>query len=645
MLIRLLLALSSVFFTGYVPIYFLLLYRYKADTEYRSFSGRVFIFFTSFYAGFFITSNFLIILSIAKIKFDLAYIVIFSAAFFSAFLFIFIRKEISYKKSISIQGKNLFLRNQGFARSREHNSRYSFKTYSESVFEPCSNLNKKKSSVLSNAVFALLVFLISVSFLVVVFFAILFPIRFWDAISCWSLKAKAFFIDGSVIPFYSEHSYNFSHLSYPLYLPLAQTWFYIWFGKIEENLVKIIFALFYLSLIFIFYHLFRKKMDRLSAVSFIFIISVLPVIMDHGYIEYTNLVFSVVLFLGVYFLYRYLSYKYTTGMSLSSEYKSAAFRLTGQKSTECKPAESKPIECKSIKNETGVHVTGINEAGMNEAGGDKTGAHVEDEHKISEFETGKYERNEHERNEYERSEPEKGVHERSAYEKDITSGFNHLILSTIFFSILGSIRSEGLLFLILFLIVSTAFILSKIFKRIKGRQGLYAKISSIFIPLILVFLSIFLILPWFILRAKLKIPLASSEWLTVISQIRLENQGVTGVIEIFNISRAAGTLTTELFYSVYDSTRAFLGSSYGVIWAVLAVLFVLNFRNLFKSANWIYPLFIVTGFAAVFISIALIGEFAWSADRYVLHLLPLTYFWIFYNLPLFKHRKEPILKD
>jgi len=552
-LIKLFLALSSVFFAGYVIIYLLILNRYKAAAEYQSFSGRVFIFFISFYAGFFITSNFLILLSIAKIKFDLLYIVIFSAAFFSIFLFIFIRKEIRYKKIISSLDKKLFLKNKNATNSHGYKRSFSFKTNLKSVFAPCCNLIGEKSSRLSNTVFALLVFLISVSFLVVVFFAILFPIRFWDAISCWSLKAKAFFIDGSIMPFYSEHNYYFSHLSYPLYLPLAQTWIYIWLGSIEENLVKIIFPLFYASLIFIFYHLFKKRTGRLPAVFFVFVVSALPVIMDHGYIEYTNLVFSVVLFLGVYFLYRYLSYNCIQDKSLYAEHKSGVFESIGQKLDACN---------------------------------------------------------------------------------------NLLILSAIFFSVLALIRSEGLLFLVLFFTVSTAFSLSKILKIIKDRVGLTEKISPIFITFTPVFLSIFFMLPWFIFKGMLKIPLASSEWLTVFSQIRLENQSIKGVIEIFNIRRAAGALSSELFYSVYDSTQAFLGSSYGVIWAVLAVLLILNFKNLFKSANWIYPVFIAAGFAAVFISIALIGEFAWSADRYVLHLFPLTYFWIFYNLPLFNHGRE-----
>ncbi|MDZ7836920.1 MAG: glycosyltransferase family 39 protein [Actinomycetota bacterium] len=53
------------------------------------------------------------------------------------------------------------------------------------------------------------------------------------------------------------------------------------------------------------YHFFRKKLNQLLSMLLVFVFSVLPVIADHGYIEYTNLLFSVVLVLAVYFLYLY----------------------------------------------------------------------------------------------------------------------------------------------------------------------------------------------------------------------------------------------------------------------------------------------------------------------------------------------------
>ena len=74
-----------------------------------------------------------------------------------------------------------------------------------------------------NGIKSIIIILIAVNCLAVLFFALLFPIRFWDAISCWSLKAKAFFIDKNIFTFYLDHDYGFAHNSYPVYLPLIQT--------------------------------------------------------------------------------------------------------------------------------------------------------------------------------------------------------------------------------------------------------------------------------------------------------------------------------------------------------------------------------------------------------------------------------------
>ena len=544
-LIRLFLALASVFFTGYNPVYFMLLYKNKGKNEFGSFSGRFFIFFISFYAGLFITSNFLILLSLAKIKFNLLNTVLFSTIFFTISLAIFIRNKLTHRKIINIKEKSSLVKGRDklfWDKEALNSCKQSF--CSDREIEPVSYctsgsiLGKKQKRIFINLAFGFMVFFITACFLIVIFFAVLFPIRFWDAISCWSLKAKAFFIDGNVIQFYSGHNYDFSHLSYPLYLPLAQAWIYIWLGKVDENLVKIIFPIFYLSLIFIFYHLFKKRMSRLPAVSLVFIIAALPVIMDHGYIEYTNLLFSTVLFLGVYFLYEYIS---------------------------------------------------------------------------------------------------------AVNESDKTPCINYLFTAAFMFAILSSIRSEGMLFLLLFLIINLISGLLKFSKRNQDGYGLSNRlikvVSEIFIS---VFLSVFLLLPWLILMIKLKMPFAGSEWLNVFSSAGLNGKNIPDLFRTLNSSSAAGSLAGELFYSIYDSTHAFLGSSYGVIWAVLAVLLVFNFRHLFRKSNWVYPTFIVAGFSAVFISIALIGEFAWSADRYILHFLPLTYFWIFYNLPVFGHEKEQV---
>jgi hypothetical protein len=521
-LIRLLTAIISLFFIGYAPVYFLLLKNSSSALKFRSISGRVFVFFISFYTGMMVASIYLAILSLAGFKYSLANISIFSTVFFIASIYLFIRKELLISKSKL--GKDHDTKEQGFLID------------SGKKWKLCKKADR--------TIFYIFFFLIFINFLVVLFFALLFPIRFWDAIACWSLKGRAFFIDASIMPFFKSHDYQFAHLSYPLYLPLMQTWIYTWMGKINENLVKVIFPLFYLSGLFIFYYLFRQKYRRVIAIIYVFIFSALPVVMDHGYIEYTNLIFAIILMLAVYFFY----------LSVPPKGSVAA---------------------------------------------------IDPETK------------------------------------------NYLLLSTIFFGILAQIRSEGLFFLGIFLIIhlvlNIVFITKdknayKSFKTetrkttapsvSKFKINYYSRVILLIATPIL--FSLLLMTVWIVLKYKLNIQFLSGEWLSVLTGGQQNNIFSQ---EIFSFSQALKALFSELIFSAFDSTRAYLGSSYGILWGVLFIFFVLNIKKLFKNFNWIFFVFIAAGFIVLFLSLGVIVDFTWSTDRYVLHLLPLTYFWILYNLP------------
>jgi len=505
--LKLIFSILSLFFIGYVPAYFLILRSKDLAPNYRSISGKFFIFFISFYIGSLAASTFLMVLSLTGIEYHVEYIYSFGLIFFAFFLY------LQFKK-----GKNIF-----------------FKDFN--------------SSKLSWVLFIILIILITASSLVVVFFAFLFPIRFWDAVSCWSLKGKAFFIDSSIIPFYKNHSYQFSHLSYPLYLPLIQTWIYIWLGKVDETLVKVIFPLFYISALFILYNFFRQKFTRLAAALAVFVFSVVPIVVDYGYIEYTNLVYGVILLVGVYFFWQWLA---------------------------CSRG------CCNINN--------------------------------------------------------KGFH------------YYYLILSTIFFVILASIRSEGILYLFLFLLINLfCFIWDlvregiyisgpKVNKAISlenlGSKGAvnYRKTNNIkkfvFSVIIPILISIALLLPWFLLKHKLGLPLLSSEWLEV-----YKGQGLTGgTAAAFNAGESLSAIVSEFLFSSFDSTRAFLGSAYGPIWIILLFFFIINIGRLFNGRKWVFFVFVIFGLLSVFISLGFVEDFIWSVDRYLLHIFPLAYFWIISNM-------------
>ena len=104
--------------------------------------------------------------------------------------------------------------------------------------------------------------------------------------------------------------------------------------------------------------------------------------------------------------------------------------------------------------------------------------------------------------------------------------------------------------------------------------------------------------------------------------------GLSEISSLFSLKNASSAFLGEFLFSKFDSARAFLGSSYGIAWIVLAAMAAFNLKKLFKAFNWIFFVFLSAGFLALFISLGFIPEFAWSTERYMLHLFPLAYFWI-----------------
>ncbi len=535
--------------------------------------NRIFTLILSLFIGIWATNAYLIFLSLIKINFSFLKTVIFFVFFLIIFIFIIfkelcvLRKEkkknnLNFQQNLDFKDKNL-------------------------------NDDKKRRQLvlkkIQKVLFLIFTALIFFNFLVVLFFTFLFPIRFWDAISCWSLKGKAFFIDSNIYAFFLNHNYDFSHYSYPLYLPLAQTWLYLWIGNINETAVKVIFPVFYICLIYIIFYLFNKRYNKLYSIIFAFCLSSLPIVIDHGYIEYTNLLFSLILLLAVWFLYMFIKKWFNL------EYWPEYFKSLRQK------LNLVPKSHLNFKLNLGFQV-------------------------------------------------------------------NYLFLSSIFFAILSQIRTEGLFFSILFILITALlaiFNYKKIYKNLAFKESVYKSsyyknmkikkhsmtllkfkkcmlfYKTYFILPILtsIFLLIIVVIPWQILKQKLSIPFISLEWQKFFIQGFLSNK-FTDLFgfRMLNIN-SIKTIIFELFYSFNDSTRAFVGSFYGISWFVLLVLFFINIKRNFIKFNWVFFVFILFGFMSLYFSFIFIEEFKWSADRYLLHFFPLTYFYILYNLPMFKKNK------
>lgn len=69
----------------------------------------------------------------------------------------------------------------------------------------------------------------------------------WDGLLNWEIKARYAFFGNGVLPgnYYSSSGRGFSHPEYPLAIPFAELWLYLWMGEPHQLFVKIIFPLFY----------------------------------------------------------------------------------------------------------------------------------------------------------------------------------------------------------------------------------------------------------------------------------------------------------------------------------------------------------------------------------------------------------------
>lgn len=115
--------------------------------------------------------------------------------------------------------------------------------------------------------------IIAVSFIVLlcvlmIAACVFLPLYTWDSRAIWSFKAKVIFSQGTVLNSdFLDISRFHPHQSYPLLVPLAQNFFYLMLGTADEYLVKILFALMYVSMLALMYSFFNTSCGISKTVS------------------------------------------------------------------------------------------------------------------------------------------------------------------------------------------------------------------------------------------------------------------------------------------------------------------------------------------------------------------------------------------
>ena len=85
--------------------------------------------------------------------------------------------------------------------------------------------------------------------LIAIFFISLKHTLGWDGLLNWEIKARYAFLNSGTLPqsYYSNPGRGFSHPEYPLAIPFAELWLYLWMGAPHQFWIKTIFPLFYIA--------------------------------------------------------------------------------------------------------------------------------------------------------------------------------------------------------------------------------------------------------------------------------------------------------------------------------------------------------------------------------------------------------------
>jgi hypothetical protein len=106
------------------------------------------------------------------------------------------------------------------------------------------------------------------------------PLISWDAWAIWMLKAKAFYLDGTMSGFFERHEEFVGQPGYPLLVPLYATFLYTLNGGVADTTAKILSPCFFLALLGVFHHFARRSAAAVPALVFTAMLACVPMV-DH----------------------------------------------------------------------------------------------------------------------------------------------------------------------------------------------------------------------------------------------------------------------------------------------------------------------------------------------------------------------------
>lgn len=142
------------------------------------------------------------------------------------------------------------------------------------------------------------------------FRALIKPIEAFDAVAIYAIKSKIFFL-ARAIPqnYFPALAHSFPHPDYPLNIPLAETFMYLAMRNLNDQLVKIIFPLFFAGVLCLLYFAIRRFASRTYALLFTFLLASVPQFNAYAANAYQEVSLAFYYFASALFLFAWLEDK------------------------------------------------------------------------------------------------------------------------------------------------------------------------------------------------------------------------------------------------------------------------------------------------------------------------------------------------
>jgi len=140
------------------------------------------------------------------------------------------------------------------------------------------------------------------------FRAMIKPIESFDSVASFAIKAKIFYLSESIpADFFKTLALEFPHPSYPLMIPLQETFVFLSMNSFNDLLVKIIFPAHFIALLGLFYFTVKVVVGRKGALLATFLMASMNELNRFSAMGYTDIHFSLYISMALMFTYRYLT--------------------------------------------------------------------------------------------------------------------------------------------------------------------------------------------------------------------------------------------------------------------------------------------------------------------------------------------------